>query len=461
MKPSLLFLYSSFVIVLALAGMQSACSDPTTIGADLLEEDRLGLDYVDTITINASVQPNSPVLVYDGANFANQLLSHPFGIYTDPVFGKVEASLYVQPTLRLTRAGTAGFLTKPNFKDVTLDSVVLVLTLDSTNFFGRPTQTFGLEVYRVTQEIDAVAGKYYSDVTFATQPTPIGSIQFLPRLDTLSVLDYSGIDTLRLSFPHLRITLDPAIGQELISLDTTVYDHDTTFIRVFRGLYLKPTNVTDGLAAFSFNFTTLRAGMYVYYTNDQGRPRQYQFDINELGARVSSFRHEPAGFPVEALLGNAAPPGGVLLAQGMAGPHIRLELPHIRRLQGAIVNYAELEVPLGFFPDDDTLKYRPGADLTLRVADFNGNLDPIADVRFAGAQRTRIFGGVLIRGGTARPDVYRMNVSAQLADMISGRAPNVLYLQLYQKGQRSSRVTLNGPNHPTQKMRLKVAFTKS
>ncbi len=435
-----------------------ACTDPTSIGADLLDEDRLGLDYVDTITLDATVIRMDSVLTYSGSDFAQQLTSHPFGDYTDPLFGRVEAALYAQPTMKLTRFGISIALNRPNFKEVLLDSIVLVMTLDSANFYGAPTQTFGMEVYRVIEDIDP-SKEYYSNAAFATEALPLGSVQFAPRLDSLRVIDYGSGAADTISFPHLRIPLNPALGQELIGLDTLNYENDSTFLRVLKGLYFKPTQSTNGLVSFSWRNN--RAGLYVYYSNSQGQPRQYQFEINEQGARISTFRHQYAGAPVAPFINNPGLNDSLLFVQGLSGLDVRIELPHVNALQGAIVNYAELEVPLGYFAGDDTLKYPLARELVLAARNSSGLLEPISDVRFSGNQRTVLFGGILSRGANGRPDAYRMNVSSQLADMIYGRAPNVMYLRLFSKAQRSARLTLNGPAHPIHRMRLKVAFTKS
>ncbi len=433
------------------AGVFTACTDPTTIGADLLEEDRLGLDYVDTITLSVNVENPDSVLTYAGGGLSR----HIFGDHTDPLFGRVLAGFYLQPTLQSDRLG----FFPPDFKDAVLDSIILVLVKDSSAYYGRPVLPFGVEVFRLTEDMDP-SKEYYSNSSFATQAAPLGAAGFLPRYDSISVIDYSGSAPQTQFYTNqVRIPLDLAFGTELIQQDTLVYRTDSTLAEVFKGLYIKPTHATDGLVAFSSLNT--QVGLFIYYSNAAGNPVQYQFPIKDFRARVSRYQHSYAGFPIESYIGNPARSDTLVFTQGLAGVQVKVEMPHITSLRGAIINYAELEVPLGYFPDDDTVKYAPSRELLLLAYNSQGKLEAVSDVPLSGNQRAAFFGGILTRGAGGRPDVYRMNVSSQLADMISGRAPNTFYIQVFAKAQTGSRVALHGPRHPLNRMRLRVAFTQS
>lgn len=457
MKKSNVFLVSVFWGLTLLVSW-SACTDPTAIGADLLDEDRLGLGYTDTITLEVtSILPDS-VLTFSGSNFAAQLNSFMFGDFTDPIFGRVTAGIYAQPLLDRDRFGTTLVSVLPNYKNAIFDSLVLVLTLDTAAFYGKPTQAFGLEVYRVVEDINP-SGEYFADVSFATSPTPIGSGTFFPRLDSVRTIDYTTGVPDTISYPQLRIPLSTDLGLELLLLDSLDYLSDTTFLRIFKGLHIKPVGASDGLVAF--NWQSLRPGIFMYYKDSANVKRQYQYEINELSARISSLQHDYTGSPVEPYINNTALGETQAFIQGMAGFNVKIELPHIAAMQGAIVNYAQLEIPIGTLPGDEPGKLLPAAEVYLRALNSSGKLEDITDVRFALGSRRQVFGGVLVQGTDGAPSYYRMNISSQLADMINGRAPNVMYLQIWDKTQRGSRTILNGPKHPDNRMRIKVAFTKS
>lgn len=443
---------------LFIAGSYSGCTDLTNIGADLLDEDRLGLDYVDTVSIIATTVTVDSVLTQSGTSLANQLDRFMFGDYNDPVMGRVTAGVYVQPLLDRDRLSLFAIPRPPSYKNAILDSIVLVLTLDSAGFYGKPSQPFGLEVLRVIEDMNASAN-YYSNVNFSTSAVPLGSAQFSPTIDSITVFDYAELRVDTLKYPHLRIPLNIALGQELIALDSAeYYKSDTAFISIFKGLYLRPTQQSDGLVAF--NWSSLRPGIFLYYTNEAGLPRQYQYEINEFSSRTSRIRHDYSGAPVMPFLNDAQQGRNLLFAQAMAGTNIKIEIPHAAALRNAIINHAELEIPVIAFPGDDSLKYVNNPDVYLTVPDTTLAPNPISDFTFAGNNRIPIFGGVFIRGTDGKPDRYRMNVSSQLSNMAQGRVGNVMYLQIINKAQRGGRIVFAGPENTQHKMRLKVAFTK-
>jgi hypothetical protein len=443
---------------LFIAGSYSACTDFTDIGSDLLDEDRLGLDYVDTISLIATTVTVDSILTQSGTLLANQLDRFMFGNFNDPVMGRVNAGIYVQPLLDRDRFNLFAVSRPPSYRNAILDSIVLVLTLDSAGFYGKPSQSFGLEVMRVIEDMNASAN-YYSNVSFATSAVPLGSKQFSPSIDSITVLDYTNLTVDTLKYPHLRIPLNIALGQELIALDSAeYYKSDTSFLSVFKGIYLRPTQETDGLVAF--NWRSLRPGIFLYYTNEAGLPRQYQYEINEFSSRVSTIRHEFSGAPVAPFLNDAERGKNLLFAQALAGPNIKIEIPHATALRNAIINYAELEIPVIAFPGDDSVRFVNNPDVFLTVPDTTLAPTAISDFTLAGSNRVPIFGGVFIRGTDGKPDRYRMNVSSQLSNMSQGRAGNVMYLQIINKAQRGGRIIFAGPENTQHKMRLKVAFTK-
>lgn len=457
MKKPIVFLWLALG-GLFIAGSYSGCNDLTDIGSGLLDEDRLGLDYVDTVSLVTTTVTVDSVLTQSGTSLANQLDRFMFGDFNDPVMGRVTAGIYVQPLLDRDRLSLFAIPRLPSFRNAILDSIVLVLTLDSAGFYGKPSQPFGLEVLRVIEDMSASAN-YYSNVNFATSAVPLGSKQFSPTIDSITVLDYAELRVDTLKYPHIRIPLNIALGQELIALDSAqYYQSDTTFLSVFKGLYIRPTQPTDGLVAF--NWRSLRPGIFLYYTNDAGLPRQYQYEINEFSARTSRIRHDYSGAPAAPFLNDAGQGRNLLFVQALAGTNIKIEIPHATALRNAIINHAELEIPVIAFPGDDSLKYVNNPDVYLTIPDTTLAPTPISDFTLAGSNRVEIFGGTFIRGTNGQPDRYRMNISSQLSDMSQGRAGNVMYLQIINKAQRGGRIVFAGPENTQHKMRLKVAFTK-
>ena len=96
-----------------------ACSDPTLVGAGLLDEDRAEVGFTDTFTLRGATELSEPLQTFSPfvVQRADRFL---FGDFQDPVFGNAKSTLNFQ------------FLPDPNnapvFEDITgVDSVVLIL----------------------------------------------------------------------------------------------------------------------------------------------------------------------------------------------------------------------------------------------------------------------------------------------------------------------------------------------
>ena len=140
-----------FLVVLFI-GIQS-CNDPTSIGAELLEEDQANIGFTDTITLSATTIPSDTIRTYSPSA---QIRSYLFGNMTDPVFGTSKSELYLEARL--------SFL-QPDFFSIEVDSIVLVLPYDTASFYGTWQEEFGLDVFELAEKMDRTAD-YNSDVSF-------------------------------------------------------------------------------------------------------------------------------------------------------------------------------------------------------------------------------------------------------------------------------------------------------
>ncbi|NRB63534.1 MAG: DUF4270 family protein, partial [Saprospiraceae bacterium] len=144
------------------------CSDPTTIGSDLLEEDLAQLEVIDTLTIEAYTIPGERVRTYSPFT---ALESYMVNNLQDPVFGSTEAITYFQTRLEFTN---------PLFTNAIPDSLVLVLGYDTSAFYGDLTQPFTMDVLRLQEEIDQ-NDDFYSDTAAIFREPPVGTITFSPN----------------------------------------------------------------------------------------------------------------------------------------------------------------------------------------------------------------------------------------------------------------------------------------
>lgn len=456
MKQSAWYI-SAFALITMIS---SACTDPTEIGADLLDGDKAEVGFSDTLSVIAFTLPPDTTLTYFPAFNQNEAFrSYPFGEIDDPVFGKSRALLYAQ--VALTEAA-------PSFELARLDSVVLVLPLDTLGAYGSRLEPYGLSVHRLTEVIDPNRN-YFSNQRFAYDPSPLGSIERVPSFDSVTVIDH-GLLTNRarpLRLPaQLRIPLSAQFGEELLRLDPANYSRDSAFVAYFRGLHLRPTTVNQGL--LSFDLLSPNAGIFLYYTNSTDTlPLQYQFFFNPFRARVTQFEHDPGSGVVGRYIDNPALGDSLIFVQAMAGPVARIEIPHVQDFKGLIVNKAELEVYIADVPGDDLSLFRPVREMMLLTKDRDGRLVFVDDINLLIRQDQtrailrRFYGGVPVAGKPGEPMLYRMNFTTHFQGMVEGRKPNELFLSVFDRAQRTTRVPLYGAKHPEYAIRLKVAFTRA
>lgn len=422
-----------------------SCVDPTSAGLDLLSEDLLNLEYVDTFTVETATELSEAVRTHTPNSF---LKAYILGRADDPLFGLSEASLYAQLIPEYL---------SPKFGEVIVDSVVLVLPYDTSKFYGNRTQPVSLEVYQLLDPIVSTEA-HFSTERFMYSPIPLGRTTFFPSKDSVRVFDYGSGTRDTISFPHVRISLSKTLGQELLALDTSYYATDSIFQTFFRGIFIKPSAASSG-ALVGVNLNTTRAGMMVYYRNDTIQ-KQFQYQFSPYVANVSTFQHNTSGKPVEKQIGTPSAQNQYIFVQGMGGVNGKIRFPSVASLKNSIVNHAILELRVATLPGDDSNLYPPASTLVLYYRDKNGNLQVVKDVALADTEIPQKFGGTFQAGADPEPGLYRMNLSAHLQDMANGKVSNEMLLSLFPKTENNSRAVLYGAGGAAYRAKLKVAFTK-
>ena len=444
-------LFKAFFLFLSGTLLIHACTDPTLVGAELLGEDQVDIQFTDTLTINAkSVQADS--LRTYSALVINQVSSYFFGDMKDPIIGKNTCNIYAQLRLEFNR---------PDFTNATLDSIVLILPYDTLGTYGDISGEFGMEVLEVTDEMERI-NDYYSDTSFMTNPTPLTSYDFTPSLDSLSIINYDGgvIDTI--AFEHLRVPIEPTdyIKDIFFNQDTLTYDNDSTFLSKFRGIQLRPTKETEGLLSFALRLNG--SGIFVYYSKDNDTiPSQYRFELNDETTRLVTYEKDYSGSVVETLLENPdLVEDSVVVVQSLAGVNIEIDIPHITDLEGIVVNKAELELTIASLEGDNLSTYEPIEQLLISNRNEDNGLNVIDDVLFAGENLSALFGGVVIENSNDQPDTYQMNLSAHIQNMIDGKVGTTFTISPFQPTRNANRTIFYGPRHPTNNIKLRISYTK-
>ena len=441
--------YNGLYVLLFLAIMASSCTDPTIIGSELLDEDRIDVGFTDTLSVFGTTTQGDTVRTY--SPFLNQQLStYLFGDMKDPLYGRIKSTVYTQPRPERFRV---------DFSNQILDSIVLVLPYDSIGYYGKTFETFEIDVRQVMEDMPRDE-EFFSNVEFEASMNAIGTASFFPSLDSTIVVDYSQgtPDTTKVP-PQLRVTLDQAlVANALFNPDTAVYESDETFLEVFKGVKLIPNSENNGI--IGFNLFAAESGIFVYYHDDAGEFFQYQYVLGALSVRAANYEHDYSGTLVETFIDNTDKGDSLLFVQGLEGLEAKIEIPNVEDLKGFIVNKAEMIITIAELEGDDPNLYDPPSQLILLKKNEEDDLVVIDDVVFAGAELQLIFGGNLVQGENGEPDTYTMNISSHIQRMIDGDESSELFVQPFPKGDRAWRVPLKGANAAANPVIIRLAFTR-
>ena len=457
MKTSSLFTAAALAIGL-LPTLFTGCTDPIDVGSDLLDEDRATVGFTDTLDINAITVIGDSVRTYT-SNLSTQLTTYLFGRMEEPLFGTTEASIYMTPLLQ--RSQTTGLYVDFNYSEESiLDSIVLVLPIDSTGIYGQINSLFPIDVFEIEEDFDFESDgiEYFSNISFQTKPMPLVSDVFRPTFDTTFVTDVlleSLVDTATYA-PHVRISLPMEFGQMLLDQDTSVYQTDSTFRELFKGLHLKPGGPSGGLINFDL-FNKPWGGIYLYY-REQSDTLEYVFPITALSGRISRYEHDYSGSLAGGFIESSEKGDSLLFLQGLQGLLVKLDIPNIDELQGKIVNQAELELNVATVDGYDLIVDPPAPQIIALKRNADGELVVIEDVAVLPNDLDLYFGGqpVETEAGTYQ---YRINLSVYLQYIIDGSEPETIYLALLPRSGNAGRVIFNGDETGERPARLKVSFT--
>lgn len=443
---------AGLALLLSLFG---ACNDPLQVGGDLLEIDELDLEFFDTISIRAEVLRDDSLPVYQPGRF---LSTYYVGALRDPVFGLTSAELATQISL--------GSGNLPDFDEVTVDSLVLVLPIATDQLYGSAEDAYTVEVTRLAEAIDATQS-YVAESPVPDEGPVLGSQTLRPNNlpDSLDLLVYNGSTTGSDSRQpvSLRIQL-PELVDVIAGLDTTLFDNDTLFTEALRGLKLRTRGDGNGLLGLQVLPTSPTSGLYLYYRRDTIL-QQYRFPFNSRAAKVPTYLNDYTGAPVETFLDDADAADSLVFLQGLSGVVTNIDLPGLANLgSDLLVNRAELDVFVAELPED-----ADGPDLAipeqLIVLERDDAADEITATRdlvlaLAQGDIPALHGGTFVPGDDGAPGFYRFTLTAQVNAILAGERDTALRLTVENKSTTVERVVLYGPGHSQYPMRLRLSVTR-
>jgi hypothetical protein len=424
------------VLAIALLTMSVACSDPSTVGIDVVPDASGGSTfYTDTITIETSVIREDSLQTDEGISLFNLA-----GSYTDPVFGLSRASFYTQFRLPNNNANFS-FGSSP-----VLDSVVL--TLAYADYYGDTITQQQFEVYRLDASMFKDTSYYSNDVILTGTQLFNALVSVYPK----DSVDLGGA----LKAPHLRLKLDNALGTEFLDpVNSDKFLSNTAFIEFFKGLYVKTADVTASGAGCiaSFNLTASMSKLTVYYSNLSGDSLSANFEINADCPRFNHFEHDYS----TAEFGNSFPltASPKLYIQSMAGLKTRIKFPYLAGMDGEgsiAINKAELIVPA-----IENTFYKSHTNLLVFGVDASGKEALIPDL----IESASYYGG----NYDAVYSQYKFNIARYVQRVVSDdlAGDGIDYgLSIISSGGpvNALRTIVPGPASPDTKLQLRITYSK-
>lgn len=425
----------------ALALAVASCTESTVIGADGFTPDALAVSFTDTVPVSLATREAATSLAIDiltaGAVNVGCISSGPTG--------------ETRATLGMELVGENS--QRLDLEAVTVDSVVLVLPIDTTSSLGDRDGELSLTVAQAAPGTIELEEATFAD-SLARGEGRYGSyVGALPSGET-AVNTFVG-DTVRVDSvsPQLRISLNGDFRDDIVEALRSTPPGDTllddeVFIAGFPGIIISGSACGDLLPAVSTAPADApQLGVTIYYTEGAVQ-RQYRLVNRRLASNGSGLLTAGAplrvaydnvydGSPAATLLAGGRVDGIGAVVQGLQGLNTEVMFDDLDFGDGRGINFAELVIPV--VPEADVplaaTPIDPYASLVLRLPNSSGDLVDYSAVP-GQLVYTRGEGGALEtvvdpRGGVDSVQVYRFNVTTLLQEIVAGqRTPSVFIAPL-------------------------------
>ena len=389
---------------------------------------------------------------------------YSFGQIEDATFGLTRHSLYLTPQPPRT---AVGLTIVPQFvrqASVRVDSIVMIVPIDTLKPFYGPGRTFPFRVVELAAPVSA-SDNFYSNavlptrgVNLAAEPTFTATAQPTQVRDT-------AITNPPFLRAHVRARLSEAFVSRFNALTPAAFETDSIFRLNFPGVSLEPDGTSDGLVYLlppQQTNDTLYRGINVYYQDTSGAPQVYRIDFRQV---IPNYSYDFSGSLVESLLAKDTA-SDLLAVTGQAGVMTEISLTDLASLRGRIVNRAVLEIPVAQVVGVDYTNYPLPTRLELLYRSGDGALTPIVDRLELIRSQAQPAGINLLIGGNLQVEngvqLYAPAFSVHLQRMIDGEVPPRLFLRvtpLLSNEPRASRALLNGPTAAVRPARIRLTFT--
>lgn len=472
----LLLLFSAFLVLL------SSCSkinEATDLGDDIIP----GVDGVHTFDTTLTVETYDSIFdpLRDSVR-VNRTADHILGnIVQDPFFGKTNAKIFFELKPEFYRWNFSGIYNPDSL--VALDSVVMVLDWKAT--WGDTSAPQRVSVYELDPATTFKTDSFYTlrNEYFTRLSSPLGTKVFFPYELDDSIKAFQ--DT---TAGQLRIRLNDAFGRRLLDYDTTnAYLSDSAFKVQLKGFAIEADpSFGNALMAFGLTNSDTKLAIYYKYRKDgKDTTGVGYFRFTGASAQHNYIHRDFSGTPVLAAQNDPGQDDLVYLLN-TPGTYAKVKVPALKTFPtDRIINRAEMIIEQVYDPSDRI--FTPPEALLLDIFDstlgdyryvpydfiVDNNNVPIASFGF--------FGKGTIDGAGNPINVWKFNVTRYVQNILTKkeslhdfrlftaktvfeRLGNSGVYQYYGTTLNSQfafgRVRVGGGNHPTQRMRLRIVYTK-
>ena len=459
MKPSIL--RTTFFATLFLGLLLASCNRQSDLGAEIFEDDTIGVLVTDTfdIKVKTVVRPAETIFNQGDVIPNTQLI----GSLDDPVIGKSQAEVY-------TQVDFAPRVFNP-LAEARIDSALIVLRYDTFGVYGRVDEEVTMEVFELEERIDRIE-EYTSRQRFSSNKmTPIAEHTFVP-----SPYDSIEVDSATSLSPRLIIPIDSmSAGWDYVkriqALDSIFWTNTDTFRTEFPGLHFR-LQAANTMLGFRFESEAV-SQVQIYYTpKDTTIQERLVLSFGGIAAKTTFFEHDYEGSLAGTIMADSLTTmsDSICFLQEMQGLSPKITISGLSKLQNSLINSAELiatvkelEEPMGEILDDPTL-------IGIQERNDSAFVD-IIDVRLATfeAQRSNSLFGYIASFGGARANegdttqtkyIYTAAITSHLQDAVSNQQDSLtIYISSFYQPESPRRTVFYG-SETKYPIKLVVRYTK-
>lgn len=430
-----------------------ACQDPNSLGSDLLSEENINLKTESNFVLEASTAASKPTvtLIQNLSNYS----SYAIGTVEDPIFGKYSSEVYTKLIFNTSAS-------IPVFAKAKIDSVVMVMSYDSTSTYGNGTEVHDIRIEEVTS-LPKFRDSIFSDVKIPDASlVRIADKKLTPRpKDSVALKDYLADTITNKVTAQIRVQLSNSYWTSKLT-KTLDLSSTTALQEAIKAIKISSAS-KNSLLGLNFSSVADDAnagvnGIYVYYKDSSDTRRVYRFLYSAF--KFATFASTPTS-TITSKVGSIKAGEEAVYLRGFDGENINVTIKDLDRLKGKVINFATLELVPTSIPNND-LKLYPLIYVVSTAQKTSSGTTPIRDIRDLVNASIPInigYGGEAVTKTGFENGVYKLNVTKAVQDVIRGTISNSFELSVNGKNQRPHRAVFNGTKHPTAPMRLVVTYT--